>query len=172
VTDSEGKVHGQVGSQWFSLKGWTATAEKTIPVESPDNIFANGTIISISDEMVQLKKPDTGQASTIPYAYKGKALPVFRIGLGPDNALYASSALPLDLFKQGANGFSNIAQLGVGEAYSFLPLNGRLLIGAYSAPAPLMSYDYVARGVASLGSEPHPTMVVYPGENEGWRPLV
>jgi len=170
VTDGEGKVHGRVGNHWFGLTGWTATPENSVPMQSPNNVFADGTMISISGGTVQLENPATNQSSTLPYAYKGKGLPVFRIGMGPDNALYASTALPFYLFKQGANGFSNIGQLGDGEAYSFLPLNGRLLIGAYSALAPLMSYD-VTRGIANLGPEPNPTMVVYPGENEGWRPL-
>ncbi len=44
------------------------------------------------------------------------------------------------------------------------------MIGAYAALAPLMSYD-VTRGIANLGPEPNPTMVVYPGENVAWRPL-
>jgi hypothetical protein len=170
VTDSEGKVHGRAGNQWFGLKGWTATPENSAPVQPPNNVFADGTMISISGGTVQLENPATDQSSTLPYAYKGKSLPVFRIGMGPDNALYASTALPFYLFKQDANGFSNIGQLGDGEAYSFLPLNGRLLIGAYSALAPLMSYD-VTRGIANLGPEPNPTMVVYPGANAGWRPL-
>jgi hypothetical protein len=70
----------------------------------------------------------------------------------------------------GANGFSNVGQLGNGEAFSFLPLNGRLLIGAYAGLAPLMSYD-VTRGIANLEPEPNPTRVVYPDENDSWRPL-
>ena len=170
VTDSSGQVHARVGMQWFSLNGWAATPESTAPVQPPNNVFADGTAITIANGIVQLNNPNTGKVTSLPYAYNGKGLPAFRIALGPDNAVYASTALPLYLFKQGTNGFSNIGQLGSGEAYSFLPLNGHLLIGAYSGLAPLMSYD-VNHGITNSGPEPNPSMVVYAGENTGWRPL-
>jgi streptogramin lyase len=167
VTDSEGKVHGRVGSQWFSLSGWSATPEHSVPLQQPNNIFADGTSISISGATVQLKSPAVN-STTLPYTYRGNALPISRLGFGPDGNLYASSALPFYLFKQGSSGFSNIGQLGDGEGYSFLPLNGRILIGAYASIAPLLSYD-VSREAAS--SPPNPTAINYPGENTSWRPL-
>jgi streptogramin lyase len=169
VTDSSGHVHGRVGAKWFSLNGWTATPESSAPIQQPSNIFSDGTEISILGGTVELIHPSTGKVVTLPYTYKGKGLSVTRIGLGPDSALYASSALPFYLFRQNATGFYNIGQFGDGEAYSFLPVNGRLLIGAYAAIAPLLSYD-VSRGFTAEPN-PNPIAITYPKEDEAWRPL-
>lgn len=168
VTDSDGNAHGKVGNQWFSLSGWSATPENSAPLQQPNNVFADGTQISISGTTMQLKS-STGSTMTLPYTYQGNALPVFRLGFGPDGSLYTSSALPFYLFKQVSSGFANIGQFGPGEGYSFLPLNGKLLIGAYASVAPLLSYD-VSRDVASSPT-PNPTAINYPGGNTSWRPL-
>ncbi len=109
VTDSEGKVHGRVGNQWFGLKGWTATPEQFIPVQSPNNVFADGTTISISNGTVRLENLATSQSSTLPYAYKGKGLPCSNWDRSRQCTL-CRSALPFYLFKQGANGFANIGR--------------------------------------------------------------
>lgn len=168
VTDIHGQVHGSVGNQWFSLNGWKATPEATIPTQRPTNVFADGTAISISGATVQLRSPD-GTIKSLPYTYSGGALSVFRLGLGPDDVLYASTALPFYLFKQMASGFTNIGRFGNGEGYSMLPMNGKLLIGAYAAIAPILSFD-VSRGFAP-DPNPNPTAISYPKENDSWRPL-
>jgi streptogramin lyase len=168
ITDTSGQVHGCVGNRWFSLNGWGATPEAGIPTKRPTNVFADGTAISISGATVQLRSPD-GTIKSVPYTYSGGALSVFRLGLGPDDALYASSALPFYLFKQTASGFTNIGRFGNGEGYSMLPMNGKLLIGAYAAIAPILSFD-VARGFAPEPN-PNPTAISYPKENDSWRPL-
>ncbi len=157
----------------FLLSGFTATAINASAVKpaTPRNVLADGRTITYGADFIRVRGPAPGQTATLPYEYAGGPLLLFRIGLGPDGMLYGSTELPANLVTADPvrGNLATLGDIGSGEAYSFLPQGGRLLIAAYSGRSPLMSYDPLER-FSPAGSNGNPTLVNYAGEDPGWRP--
>jgi hypothetical protein len=171
---ADGHVYGLAGKQYFRLEGWEATpidtkaaAPRVYPSRTRD-----GRVVTLGRDALTVSEPRTGKSSRVPFAYAGRELPIFRVALGPDKRLYASSVLPARLLRlDEENGrFAELGELGGGEVYSFLARRDRLVMAAYGCAAPLMIFD-PAKPFQKDPPSQNPVLVDYAGSDLGWRPL-
>jgi streptogramin lyase len=167
-----GQTYGKVGSTCFKLSGWSATTTSCGPVTSAaSNVLADGRSVSVSGRAIRVVDFNTGSVTQRNFVYAGNTLSIFRLGFGPEGALYASSVLPIYLLRKDTiqGDFAELGGLGGGEIYSFLAHNSRLLAAAYSGNAPLMSFDPNQPFNQSTGTK-NPALITYTGSDSGWRP--
>ncbi|MCX7599746.1 MAG: hypothetical protein N2512_12895 [Armatimonadetes bacterium] len=170
----DGKVYATAGDARLRLEGWTATviaADQVRP--APPLRLGDGCLVSYDGTTVTVRDAATGEAKTNPVAYAGKPIDLFRIGLGPDDRLYGSTALPLYFFRADPDGdaWELLGRPGGGEIYSFLAYDDRLICAAYGGSAPIMIYRPAMPYAPAPTREGNPWLVHYPGEDSGWRPM-
>jgi len=172
---SDGRVYARLGSQYFEVHDWTMH-----PIAAADagrapvtNRLADGRIITVENDQIVIKDPNTHAVERRPYTYAGREQDVVRL-TSCGGRLYGSSALPFHLFSVdvSASKVSDVGELGHGEAYSLLPLDGKIYIAAYGATdgTPLMSYDPSASFAPGSQTESNPLFVDYEASDTGWRP--
>lgn len=174
---TDGNIYGAVGTSQFRLTQWTATALQPEHVVHPatKNLLPDVRDFSLSNAhgTLTLAVTNTKSHDTVDHeiAYQGKNITLFRIGIGPDGALYASSTLPSNLLRANLakHSFEEIGSVGSGEVYSFLSHDNHLLMATYSELSPLMSYR---PGLPYLlaGKSGNPVLVSFQGGNTSWRP--
>ena len=176
----DGNIYASVGVRVFRCDHWTATEITGGSARPPERVaaFHDGRIPNVASEQGHLKMsvahPGAANDADRDIHYTGQKLGLFRIAFGPNNVLYGSSALPVHLvqFDLDHHSFSEIADLGAGEIYSFLDHDGRLLMGAYAAQAPVMSYvpgKPFHPGPPDSGG--NPVMYLPKGIATAWRPM-
>lgn len=170
----DGQVYATAGDAQLHLDGWTAAvipAEQVRP--APPLRLADGRLVSYDGRTVTVRDPDTGETTTKAVAYAGKPIDLFRIGLGPDDKLYGSTALPLYFLRAEPDGdaWALIGQPGGGEIYSFLSHGDVLICAAYGGIAPIMIYRPDRPYAPAPAPEGNPWLIHYAGEDSGWRPM-
>jgi hypothetical protein len=169
----DGKIYGKLQSKCFRLERWKAIpiAENAAAQSAPANVLSDGNVVTAEGRTIRI----TGSSARKPverrFDYSGNLLDIFRLGLGPDDRIYASSILPIHLLRisEDTRQISELGDLGGGEIYSFLADRKRLLAAAYAGKAPLMVFD-PARAFDLAGAPPNPKLVNYEGSDHGWRP--
>ena len=170
----DGKVYGYAGNDWYRMDGWNA-----IPIERgtaappvQQNALSDGRTLDVTTNIVRITNPKSGAVTERPFDYRGNEVNLFRVGLGPDGAVYGSGVLPGDLVRLNARSrrFDILGRVAGGELYALLPLNGRLLMAGYSSLAPLMSYDPSKPFHPGDGADGNPALIHFAGEDDGWRP--
>ncbi len=169
----DGNVYGVLGSRHFRLKGWNCTpiaAAEAAPAV-PTNRLADGRTVNVSGHTIRITDPRTRKTAERRLEYPGNDLSVFRIGFGPDGALYGSAVLPIHFLKWDPENaaMSELGDLGGGEIYSFLARGRRLLMAGYGSLAPLMIWNPEQPFNLEAG-EKNPVLVNYSGSDSGWRP--
>ena len=143
---SDNNIYGTNGTGQFSLSNGVANPATTIANPASAYPFSNGDKIALSPDnaSVVVKHPN-GTQDTHAYTYGGSFPAIFRLAQGPGNDIYAGTVLPFYLTKftpaTPAAGLANLGFLGPGEPYSMLTTGSKLAIGAYTAGAPLLTYD-------------------------------
>lgn len=174
----DGNVYAALGNRVFRCDHWTATEVKNLsspPLERRTALH-DGRIPAIASQHGHLKltvsHPGANDVVDREIGYQGQSLALFRTAFGPDNMLYASSVLPIHLarFDLTHHVTSEIGDLGAGEIYSFLNHDGRLLMAAYAAQAPLMSYEPGAAFHPGVGTG-NPRLYSPSGIPAAWRPM-
>ncbi|WP_176062234.1 hypothetical protein [Anaeromyxobacter diazotrophicus] len=169
---ADGRVYALAGDRYFSLSGFTARSIDAAHVGG--RVWAgrlrDGRYASVKGHSLIVKDEKSGRTEVHPYAYEGAELPVFRVGFGPDARLYGSTELPARLLRldEPRGVLEEIGELGSGEVYSFLAHGKRLLMAAYAALGPLMSYD-VTRPFQHDEPGRNPAPVSWPGADDSWR---
>ncbi len=174
----DGNVYASVGNRLFRCDHWTATEITNLSSRPPERSTAlrDGRIPVITGEHGHLKLAlsHSGANDEVDHEvrYEGRRLALFRITFGPDDALYGSSVLPIHLvrFDTTHHSISEIGDLGAGEIYSFMNYGGRLLMGAYAAQAPLMSYEPRKAFHPGAGTG-NPLLYSPSGIPAAWRPM-
>jgi outer membrane protein assembly factor BamB len=163
----DGNLYGHVNDQYFRLDGWDATPiGNAMPLEDSGSHLADGRMTWVGDGDTAPRVTDlrTKATTQIPIDYAGLPATIFRLGRGPDGMLYGGTIMPTRLFKidPRSGGLADIGTIGVGEVYSFLSVDQRLLMANYYGQnhAPLMTYE---PGGA-------PREVHYDGQQHDWRP--
>lgn len=159
--------------RWLRLDGFT-----TIPVTRPAAAIittpslANGRRVDYDGHRVSIHNRGD-QYIHVTTDYLGKPLSIFRIGLGPDDRLYGSTAQPGHFFwaSPESDRWEEIANAGKGEIYSFLAWGDKLVTAAYSFPSPIMVYKPGQAWQPGIKPESNPRQIHYKGENGGWRPM-
>lgn len=170
----DGRVYAQAGGQTFWLDRWEALLVATEAARrAPANRLRDGRMVDVAGNTVRVHDPRTGDEQVHPFRYTGKAIDVFRLGLGPDGLLYGSSVLPIHFFRvePRTGDLEEIGRLGGGEFYSFLQLGSWLLGAAYGGDAPLMRYDPQRPFAPGTTESSNPVLVTYEGQDSGWRPM-
>ncbi len=186
----DGSVYASVGTStgsvyWLHLNGWNAipVATSSVPntLQHPAVLLQDGRRIkSTVDGKIVLHTATNGDV-THSYAYPGKDLIVFRLVWGPDNKIYGSSELPMNLVRfdpsaTGSGGVridTDVSPIGAGETYSFLTYNKFLYIASYSALANMLAYDpslSYAPG-SKADSNPYILPVLPEVTTHTWRPM-
>jgi len=175
VRGIDGAVYANPGGEgkWLSLKGFAATSivKSAVPT-APPLMLANGHQVIYNGRNVSLQKQE-GKAFQSTVSYRGKSRDVFRLGLGPDDRLYGSTAMPGDFFwaSPESDQWGEIANAGKGEIYSFLSWRDKLIAAAYVFPSPVMVYKPDQSWKPGPKPEDNPWQIYYQGRNEGWRPM-
>jgi len=169
----DGRVYAQAGGQTFWLDRWQVVPVDDAARRAPANRLRDGRLVEVAKGTVRVRDPRTGDEQVHPFRYTGKAIDVFRLGLGPDGLLYGSSVLPIHFFRvePRTGGLEEIGRLGGGEFYSFLRLGRWLLGAAYSGDAPLMRYDPRRPFAPGRDAQSNPVLITYEGQNSAWRPM-
>lgn len=174
----DGNIYATAANRLFKCDHWTATEITNVSTRPLERAMAlrDGRVPSLTGDHGRLKlalsHPGANDEVDHDVRYQGQKLPLFRIAFGPDNALYGSSVLPIHLvqFDVARHSVAEIGGLGAGEIYSFLNHGGRLLIGAYAAQAPMMSYDPGAPFHPGVGAG-NPLLFAPRGFPAAWRPM-
>jgi streptogramin lyase len=171
---TDGNVYAVAGERYFRLDHWVAMpiALKDAAPPIPKNKLHDGRLLDLQGHTLVIKDPIHAQSIEHRIDYEGNELPVFRIGFGPDGFLYGSSILPARLLRMDMTRpqFQELAELGGGEVYSFLTHGDKLLMAAYSTPAPLMVYD-PGKPFRKDPPDPNPLLVNFKDSDKNWRPL-
>jgi len=164
----DGRVYGRAGSHAFRLEGWTATPVAGTPAPAPTDRLRDGTSIRADGPTLHLTAP-SGKSTDRTFRYAGNEVPIFRVGLGPDGRVYASTVLPIHFLRldEKHHAFDDLGSLGEGEIYSFAVQGNRLLAAGYASVAPLLSFDPSRPFHAGA----NPSLVNYEGSDSAWRPL-
>ena len=95
---------------------------------------------------------------------------IFRIGFGPNGALYGSSILPAHLIQVdfATHKVNDLGLLGGGELYSLFAHGSRIAMGAYAGLSPLMSFD--PEQPFHPAPNGNPSFANFSGSDEHWRP--
>ncbi len=166
---ADGRVYAVAGAQRFRLDREEATPVAATPGRAYPNRLRDGRTVALEHRSLNIVDPKTREVVSHPFAYRGRGLPIFRLGLGPDGYLYASSILPARLLRIGEQAeIEDLGELGDGEVYQFLAHRGKLLMGAYACAAPLMAYDPSKPFSASQWQ--NPTLQHFTGDDPTWRP--
>lgn len=169
---TDGRVYANAGKV-LRLNGFEPPVEppagEVAPQEPLD--LADGRRVRYSGPAIEVVGAD-GQATSHPTGYRGKSQDLFRVGLGPDDRLYASTAMPIHFFSADpdSDAWEEIAVAGGGEFYSFLAWRDKLLGAAYSAPAPVMIYQPGQPWAPGPGAGDNPRQLHFEGEDAAWRP--
>lgn len=179
---TDGNVYGTVNGRKFSLNQWTATELNSgaiAPAATTDEL-SDGRTVSLTESLsvsgaetltIEVTDPTTRETVGHQVPYAGAEMSLFRIGLGPDGALYGSTAMPANFFRAVPNQ-NSLEQLGIvgdGEVYSFLSRGDSLLMAAYAGLATLMQYQPEVPFVQTTGSG-NPVTVRFSRDNDSWRP--
>ncbi len=179
---TDGNVYGSVNTVDYSLSPSAATplGPGTAVSGVPDNVLSDGRTVCIEESLsasgsevltLVVANPTTKATVEYPIAYQGEEMEVFRIGFGPNGALYGSTYIPANLFQvdMSHDTLDQIGVVGAGEVYSFLSSGNRLLMGAYAGLATLMSYQ---PGIpfSPAAAPANPSQVNFSGGNDSWRP--
>lgn len=179
---TDGNVYGSVAGLPFSLSQWTAS-ELSSGAKAPaqqGSALSDGRTVSITESIsasgsesltLVVTDPTTNEKVEHNIAYQGNWMDLFRIGLGPDGALYGSSAMPANFIRadMGQGSLQQIGIVGDGEVYSFISHGSSLLMGAYAGLAPLMSYQ-PELPYPQATTTTNPKLVNFQGDNDSWRP--
>ena len=175
----DGKVYAFYSTppiQVFRLEKWTATPRlpgvaivPRIKLKRGDSLFVD------SSNRISLKSSTGKQIRMVPIDYRGRERTVARLALGPDGRLYIGGAITFNLMSVDPvkHDLTDVGVLGGGEAYSFLPVEGKLAMAVYDGfkGNTLMLLD-PSRPLDIDDDPPHNPAVVPSAKSFGyWRPL-
>jgi streptogramin lyase len=138
---ADGNVYAYCGSQAFRIDDETMTPIPADKVVSPKGLtLRDGRTVTVDGTTATTGTFTINDASrerkrAITFNYQGDGSIVFTVGVGPENKVYGSTAMPLEMFvhdpaaKQSKH-LGNPTTVN-GEIYSFLTLGDKLYVCAY-----------------------------------------
>lgn len=170
---ADGRVFAVAGNQHFVVSGWSVTQidPSAAAPQLRTNRMRDGRSVALDGHQLVITDPRTGAITRHRYAYAGAEVPVFRLTMGPEGRLYASSVLPARLLRLAkTDEIEDLGNLGDGEVYSFLRRGSRLLMATYAGRSPLMDFN-PSLPFREDSPHPNPSKVSFPGADPSWRPL-
>jgi outer membrane protein assembly factor BamB len=174
IRGNDTKVYAKAGKYFLSVSKWNAEIIENIPFQNQESIFlSDGRECVFSNDSLIIKSPILKNTKKLKIDYSGNKLDIFRIGIGPDNNIYGSTVLPLNLFKLDTKSkkLSKIGRLGNGEIYSFISYENKLIACAYAGLAPILIYNPTQKYNPDIISGGNPELIRYNEMEESWRPM-
>ncbi len=138
---ADGHVYAHCGSQAFRVEDLCLVPIPADTVVKPAGLaLRDGRTVTVGEITAEtgsftLTDPKTGAATTRTFRYQGDGSLLFVLGLGPDEKVYGSTAMPLEMFVHdpatGANRHLGNPTSVNGELYSMLTWRDRLYVCAY-----------------------------------------
>jgi streptogramin lyase len=138
---ADGQVYVQCGSQAFR-----ADDEALVPIDAgqvvgpPGLTLRDGRAVTVGELTADtcsftVADPKTGAKKALSFRYQGDGAIMFVVGMGPDQKIYGSTAMPLEMFVHDPATRKSV-HLGNptavnGEIYSLVPWHERLYVCAY-----------------------------------------
>jgi len=133
----DGNLYAQASGQWFR-----AEDETLVPIEASDYPGSEPQILA-DDRILQrfgngeyaLHNPKTGETTKHTFTYEGTGSRIFVVGVGPDDKVYGSTIMPLEMFvydpvANRSTHLGNPTDVN-GELYSLVALHDKLYVCAY-----------------------------------------
>lgn len=170
----DGKCYVTLGGRSYVLNGWIAVPKESIPGGSSRATLRDGSALTVEGDVIA--RSGKGVNKEVRFRYEGREAELFRLAMGPDRMLYASTVMPSYLLRidPQTGAMTKLGKLGGGEVYSFLSYKQWLLIASYSNEAPLMVYDPARPWVgkeAAGGKVANPQLVPVKDFDNSWRPV-
>jgi hypothetical protein len=170
---ANGGVYATVNGHYFRLDHWNAIpiAATEVPATRAKQILSDGNSGAIDDHSLVIKDARQAVVSTILVSYGGREMQLFRLGAGPSETIYGSTAIPIHVvrYDKAERRLTDIGSAGNGEIYSILQFANHLLLAAYAGIAPLLELD-PSRSFSQDSKDPNPVAVYFSQQDEAWRP--
>lgn len=164
----DGRVYGMIGENYFLIENAQIKpiSQKDFP-NPPSSTLKDGRRISFDRESYSYVISGPKGEIKNRFEYECAGAMVFVVGAGPENKIYGSSALPLELFVYDPED-GRLEDLGNptavdGEIYSMVSLHGKLYICAYPG-AWLSVYDPKKPWNYGVSKDSNPRGIGYVGD--------
>ncbi|HOY58459.1 MAG TPA: hypothetical protein PK640_10045 [Verrucomicrobiota bacterium] len=164
---ADGQVYAHCGNHAFRVEDLSLVPIPADTVVKPAGLaLCDGRTVTVGEITAEtgsftLTDPKTGTATTRTFRYQGDGSLLFVVGLGPDEKVYGSTAMPLEMFVHdpatGANRHLGNPTSVNGELYSMLAWRG---LAGYPAICSAQGKVYVAAGNRLLAFDPRDMRVV------------
>lgn len=138
---ADGNVYARCGNQTFRIDDETMVPIPADKVVSPQGlVLRDGRTVTVGEVTASsvtftVAAPSRERQRVITFNYQGDGSIVFVVGVGPENKVYGSTAMPLEMFvydptTQQSKHLGNPTVVN-GEIYSFVTLRDKLYVCAY-----------------------------------------
>lgn len=139
---ADGQVYAELGTKLMRLDDETATIVERAPERAPLKLRDGREVVAFGRGTFSLKDPRTGEITERTFKYAGAGDYIFMVGAGPDNCVYGSTAMPLEVFRHdppsGCN--EHLGAMPGGEVYSVIEHERKLYL-CYYGGAVMNLYD-------------------------------
>jgi outer membrane protein assembly factor BamB len=139
---SDGMVYATYGTNLLRIDDETVTGVSGGP-DLPPLKLRDGRVVTAFDRgSFSLRDPRTDRVVERTFKYAGAGDMIFVVGMGPRDAIYGSTAMPMEIFRfdPRARKSEHLGGMPGGEVYSMLPEDGKLYL-CYYGGAVMNLYD-------------------------------
>jgi streptogramin lyase len=139
---SDGNVYAAFGTNLMRLDDETPVHVPTEPAPPPLKLRDGRVVTEFDRGHFSLRDPRTGKTIERTFEYHANGDSIFLVGAGPNNCVYGSTILPLEVFRYdpAANRSEHLGAMPNGEVYSMLECEGKLYL-CYYVGAVMNLYD-------------------------------
>ncbi len=139
---ADGNAYAEFGSNLMRLDDGTPVKVENAPGTAPLKFRDGRVVTAFARGSFSLKDPKSGEVVERKFSYEGAGDHIFTLGLGPNDCVYGSTAMPLEVFRYDPK-LARSEHLGAmpgGEVYSILEHEQKLYL-CYYGGAIMNLYD-------------------------------
>ena len=139
---ADGHVYAELGPNLMRLDDQTATVVERAPGRPALKLRDGREVVAFGRGTFSLKDPHTGEVSERTFKYSGAGDYIFMVGAGPNDCVYGSTAMPLEVFRHEPRSGRNehLGAMPGGEVYSMIEHERKLYL-CYYGGAVMNLYD-------------------------------
>ena len=139
---SDGRVYASIGSSVLRIEDEVVSPVAAAPAPPPLQLHDGRLVTAFERGYFTLREPKSGQAVERTFKYAGAGDMIFVVGVGPGEAIYGSTAMPMEIFRYNprAGKSEHLGAMPGGEVYSMLEDAGKLYL-CYYGGAVMNLYD-------------------------------
>src|SRR5262249_26711831 len=136
------QVYAEFGTNLMRLDDETATIVHSAPERPRMKLRDGREVAAFGRGSFSLKEPATGKVVERKFKYAGAGDHIFMVGVGPSNCVWASTAMPLEVFRcePRSGRTEHLGAMPGGEVYSVLEHDHKLYL-CYYGGAVMNLYD-------------------------------